>query len=162
MSVLSASLMTGVMSPPSGIATAIATLMLSLYVTPAPSAVTLENTIGCDASATPHAFASSAVIVTPDGLSFLYSASSLSVSMLYATRNSGTLSDSTMLATTAFCIELNGTVVPRSSDTVVAITGGRPGAQKRRRRQMRRRRTWARQRVRRLGPFLPRAPRQTQ
>ena len=39
MSVVSASLMTGVIRPPSGIATASATLMRSLYVTPAPSVV---------------------------------------------------------------------------------------------------------------------------
>jgi len=45
MSVLSASLMTGVIRPPSGIATASATLMRSLYVTPAPSAVVAARAV---------------------------------------------------------------------------------------------------------------------
>ena len=46
MSVLSASLSTGVMSPPSGIATASATLMLALYVMPMPSGVHAANMTG--------------------------------------------------------------------------------------------------------------------
>ena len=48
------------------------------------------NSSGCEASATPAALASSAVMVTPLGFSRFASASSLSVVIVYATRNSGT------------------------------------------------------------------------
>jgi hypothetical protein len=49
-----------------------------------------EYSSGCFASASPAALASRPVIVTPFGLSRLYKSSSLSVMMVYATRNSGT------------------------------------------------------------------------
>lgn len=50
------------------------------------------NRRGCFVRAMPAALASSAVIVTPLGFSFLHSASSLSVVIVYATLNSGTWS----------------------------------------------------------------------
>ena len=48
---------------------------------------------GCAASATPTALASSAVMVTPLGLICAYSASSASVSMDMAMRDTGTCGD---------------------------------------------------------------------
>ena len=75
---------------PDSSATAIAMFTFSLYTMASPAGVREENMMGCWASATPTALARSAVMVTPLGFTFLYSASSSSVHMDMAMRDTGT------------------------------------------------------------------------